>query len=58
MTKSISCSGAGSDCGWSATGETEEDLMKKVGQHAQEEHKDMKITPEVIAKIKSIIKEI
>jgi len=58
MTKSISCSDAGSDCGWSATAETEEDLMKKVEQHAQEEHKDMKITPEVIAKIKSIIQEI
>ena len=58
MTKSISCSDAGSDCGWSATAETEEDLMKKVVQHAHEEHKDMEITPEVVAKIKSIIKEI
>jgi len=58
MTKSISCSDAGKDCGWSATAETEEDLMKKVAQHAQEEHKDMEITPEVVAKIKSLIKEI
>ncbi len=58
MTKSISCSDAGKDCGWSATAETEEDLMKKVTQHAQEEHKDMEITSEVVAKIKSLIKEI
>lgn len=58
MTKSISCADAGVDCGWSATAETEEDLLGKVAQHAQEEHKDMEITPEVVTKIKSIMKEI
>ncbi len=58
MTKSISCSDAGKDCGWSATAETEEELMNKVAEHAKAEHKDMEITPEVVAKIKSIIKEI
>ncbi len=58
MTKSISCADAGSDCGWSATAETEEELMNKVAEHAKAEHKDMEITPEVVAKIKSIIKEI
>jgi len=58
MTKSISCADAGSDCGWSATAETEEELMNKVAEHAKADHKDMKITPEVVAKIKSIIKEI
>jgi len=58
MTKSISCSDAGKDCGWSATAETEEELMGKVEAHAKEEHKDMEITPEVVAKIKSIIKEV
>ena len=58
MTKSISCSDAGKDCGWSATAETEEELMNKVAEHAKIDHKDMEITPEVVAKIKSIIKEI
>ena len=58
MTKSISCADAGSDCGWSATAETEEELMNKVAEHANAEHIDMEITPEVVAKIKSIIKEI
>jgi len=58
MTKSISCADAGSDCGWSATAETEEELMNKVAEHAKAEHKDLEITPEVVAKIKSIIKEI
>ncbi len=58
MTKSISCADAGKDCGWSATAETEEELMNKVAEHAKIDHKDMEITPEVVAKIKSIIKEI
>ena len=58
MTKSISCADAGKDCGWSATAETEEELMNKVAEHAKADHKDMEITPEVVAKIKSIIKEI
>ncbi len=34
MTKSISCADAGKDCGWSATAETEEELMNKVAEHA------------------------
>ncbi len=58
MTKSISCTDAGFDCGWSATAETEEELMNKVAEHAKADHKDLEITPEVVAKIKSIIKEI
>ena len=58
MTKSISCSDAGKDCGWSATAETEEELMNKVAEHAKADHKDLEITPELVAKIKSCIKEI
>lgn len=58
MTKSISCADVGSECSWSTTAETEEDLMNKVAQHAKEEHKDLEITPELVSKIKSHIKEI
>jgi len=58
MTKSISCADAGSDCGWSATAETEEKLMYKVADHVKDDHKDLEITPELVAKIKSLIKEV
>ena len=58
MTKSISCADAGADCTWSATAETEDEIMEKVAQHAKEEHQDMEVTPELVAKIKSHIKEI
>ena len=58
MAKNISCADVGSDCGWSTTADTEDELMSKVAEHAKEEHKDLEVTPEVVAKIKSHIKEI
>jgi len=58
MTKSISCADVGTNCNWSTTAETEEELMKKVAEHAKEEHKGMEVTPELVEKIKSKIKEI
>ena len=58
MTKSISCADVGVDCNWSATAETEEELMRKVAEHAKEAHEGMEVTPELVEKIKSNIKEI
>jgi len=58
MTKSISCADAGADCSWSATGETEEEILNKVAQHAKADHPDLEVTPELVAKVKSLIKEI
>jgi predicted small metal-binding protein len=58
MAKSITCADVGADCNWSTTAETEEELMKKVAQHAKEEHEGMEVTPELVEKIKSKIKEI
>ncbi len=58
MSKSIRCADAGKDCSWSATAESEEELMGKVAEHVKEDHKDIELTPENIANIKSLIKEI
>lgn len=58
MTKSISCADAGKDCGWSASAQTEEELMDKVAKHVKEDHKEIELTLENIASIKSLIKEI
>ncbi|KFM18729.1 hypothetical protein AAA799P11_01019 [Marine Group I thaumarchaeote SCGC AAA799-P11] len=57
MTKSISCSDAGKDCGWSASADTEEELMAKVTEHVLEEHKEIELNAESISSIKSLIKE-
>ena len=58
MAKSISCEDAGKDCGWSASAETEEELLEKVADHVKAEHKDIELTAENVSNIKSLIKEI
>ena len=58
MAKSLSCSDAGADCGWSATADTEEELMAKATEHVKESHKDLEVNAELAEKIKSLIKEV
>ncbi len=58
MAKSISCSDAGKDCGWSATAESEEDLMKQVKEHVLANHTEIELNEENITGIKSLIKEV
>ncbi len=57
MTKSISCADAGKDCKWSASANTEAELLEKVTKHVQADHKEIELTPENIENIKSLIKE-
>ena len=58
MAKSISCEDAGKDCGWSATAETEEELLAKTTEHVKESHKDLQMGPELIENIKSLMKDV
>ena len=59
MTKSISCADVGADCALGQPLQKQKmKLMEKVAQHAKEEHQGMEVTPELVAKIKSHIKEI
>jgi len=58
MAKSLSCADAGFDCGWSATAETEEELMAKAEEHVKESHKDIQVTPELAEKVKSLMKDV
>ena len=57
MTKSLSCADVGvTECNWSASAETEEELMVKVKEHAKEHGHD-EIPAELAAKIQSAIKD-
>ncbi|MCA9811344.1 MAG: DUF1059 domain-containing protein [Nitrosarchaeum sp.] len=58
MAKSISCKDAGADCGWSATAETEEQLLEKTIEHVKESHKELHVSPELYDKIKSLMKDV
>jgi predicted small metal-binding protein len=54
----LACKDAGYNCEHVMTAETEEELMKKAGEHAEKVHnlKSQDMTPEVVSKIKSVIK--
>ena len=54
---SIECKDLGMDCGFKATAETEDELLKKVAEHAAEVHGIKEISPDLMEKVKSIIKK-
>ena len=58
MAKSLSCKDAGKDCGWSATAETEDELLAKATEHVKDSHPELQVSEELATKIKSLIKEV
>ena len=58
MTKSISCADVGvTECSWSASAETEEELLTKIQVHAKEHGFDT-VPPEMLEKVKNAIKDV
>lgn len=57
MTKIIRCRDVGMDCDFEAKAETEEDLLKKVAEHAGTTHDMTEIPEEVLAKVRAAIKD-
>ncbi len=56
--KQISCREAGADCDFMVRAETEEELMKIVGDHACRSHNMCEFTPELKEKVLSHIKTV
>ncbi len=54
---SFVCKDTGMDCPFTATAPTEAELMKKIAEHAKSAHKLDPIPPDVMAKVKSVIKK-
>ena len=57
MAKELRCADVGMDCDFVATAETNEELMGKVAAHAAAAHGIHEITPELEAKVSSVIRE-
>ncbi len=57
MPKSINCGEIVNECNWSATAENEEELMKKIKEHAKE-HGFEDIPEDLMAKVKGVIREV
>lgn len=58
MAKMLRCRDVGVDCDAVIRAETEEELMRKVAEHAKTVHGMSEIPPDMIAKVKAAIKEV
>jgi predicted small metal-binding protein len=58
MAKILRCRDVGVDCDHVIRAETEEELMKKVAEHAKTVHGMTEISPEMAAKVKAAIRDI
>ena len=57
MTKSFGWSDVGVNCNWTTTGDSEEEIMKKIKEHANNAHGFKEIPQDLADKVKSAIKE-
>ena len=58
MAKSIKCLDVGVACDFEARAATEEELMKKVQEHARTAHGMKEIPAEILAKVKKAIRDV
>lgn len=57
MAKVVSCRDVGMDCDFVARGGTEEELLRNAAEHGKAEHGMTEIPPEVIERVKSLIRD-
>ena len=57
MENGIACNDVVPGCTFTATAATEEELVKKVAAHASKDHGVTDVTPELLAKVKSAIRD-
>ncbi|HTJ87357.1 MAG TPA: DUF1059 domain-containing protein [Terriglobales bacterium] len=55
MAKTVSCRDVGADCDFVARGNSEEEIMQKLSEHARTDHKMTSIPPELADKVRSAI---
>ena len=54
---SFKCKDTGMSCGFEATAKNEDELMKKIVEHAGKAHNMKTISPDVMDKVKKAIKK-
>lgn len=57
MTKVIRCRDVGFDCNGVIKANTEEEALNLAAQHAKSVHNVKEVTPEIVKKIKSVMKD-
>jgi predicted small metal-binding protein len=57
MTKVVRCRDVGFECEGVIRAETEEEALKMVAEHAQAVHDMQEVTPEVVEKVRSLMRD-
>ena len=57
MPKTYTCRDVGVDCDWKTSGETEDDVMAIIQEHAAQVHPDIELTPDLVAAVRGAIKD-
>jgi predicted small metal-binding protein len=57
MSKVVHCRDVGFDCEGVVRAETEEEALRQVAEHARTVHGMQEVTPEVAAKVKSVMRD-
>ena len=55
MPKTVSCRDVGADCDFVARGENEDEVMRKVAEHARTDHNMTEIPVELVDKVRLAI---
>jgi predicted small metal-binding protein len=57
MAKTYTCRDVGVDCDWTVRGETEEEVMSKIREHARTTHKMTEIPKDLAPKVRAAIRD-
>ena len=57
MARTYTCRDVGVDCDWKTSGETEDDVMANIQEHAAQVHPDIELTPELVTEVRGAIKD-
>lgn len=57
MTKAVHCRDVGFDCDGVVSADTEDETLARVAEHAKSAHGLEEVTPDVVAKVKSVMRD-
>ena len=57
MSKIVNCRDVGFDCDGVVRAETEDEALRLVAQHARDKHGVTEITPELVDKVREVMRE-
>ncbi len=57
MSKVLHCADVGANCDFVATGNSEQEILQQVAEHARSAHNITEVTPEMADKVRAAIRD-